>query len=274
MEIQNISGLTTSAVDKLQQQEGFNELPSEKPRSLLAIAFSVLQEPMFLLLLVGGVLYFILGSIEEALMLLGFVFVIIGITLYQEHKTERALEKLQDLSSPRALVIRDGKEKRIAGREVVRGDIVVIYEGDRVPADAELLASNNLALDESLLTGESVPARKFKNDTIFSSTLVVQGSGIAHVKSIGINTEVGKIGKALTRIKAEKTRLQQQTGRLVRNVAIVGLIVCLFVVIYYAATRGDVLHGLLAGIALAMSILPEEIPVILTVFLALGAWRI
>ncbi len=207
-------------------------------------------------------------------MLLGFVFVIIGITLYQEHKTERALEKLQDLSSPRALVIRDGKEKRIAGREVVRGDIVVIYEGDRVPADAELLASNNLALDESLLTGESVPARKFKNDTIFSSTLVVQGSGIAHVKSIGINTEVGKIGKALTRIKAEKTRLQQQTGRLVRNVAIVGLIVCLFVVIYYAATRGDVLHGLLAGIALAMSILPEEIPVILTVFLALGAWRI
>lgn len=274
MEIQNISGLTTSAVEKLQQQDGFNELPSEKPRSLLAIAFSVLQEPMFLLLLIGGVLYFILGSIEEALMLLGFVFVIIGITLYQEHKTERALEKLQDLSSPRALVVRDGQEKRIAGREIVCGDIVVIYEGDRVPADAELIASNNLALDESLLTGESVPVRKFQHDTICSSTLVVQGSGIARVKSIGINTEVGKIGKALTRIKSEKTRLQKQIGRLVRNVAIIGLIVCLFIVIYYAATRGDVLHGLLAGIALAMSILPEEIPVILTVFLALGARRI
>jgi len=155
----NISGLSEQeAVERL-RKEGYNELPSTKQRSVYAIAIEVVREPMFLLLIAGGTIYLLLGDVQEALILLGFVFAIIGITFYQERKTERALEALRDLSSPRALVIRNGTQKRIAGREVVRGDIVVLSEGDRVPADAVILSCINLSADESLLTGESVPAQ-------------------------------------------------------------------------------------------------------------------
>jgi Ca2+-transporting ATPase len=211
-----------------------------------------------------------------------------GITLYQERKTERALEALRDLSSPRALVIREGKQKRIAGREVVRGDILVLSEGDRVPADAIVLSCVNLSVDESLLTGESVPVRKMAASGImdmgrpggddlpfvYSSTLVVQGQGIAQVQATGLRTEIGKIGKALQAVEPEGTLLQKETGRLVRNLAILGLSLCMLVIVIYGLTRGDWLHGLLAGITLAMATLPEEFPVVLTIFLALGAWRI
>jgi Ca2+-transporting ATPase len=211
-----------------------------------------------------------------------------GITLYQERKTERALEALRDLSSPRALVIRDGHEKRIAGREVVRGDILVVKEGDRVPADAILLSCSNLSVDESLLTGESVSVRKSTGagetdiarpggddlPFVYSSTLIVQGRGIAEVRAIGIHTEIGKIGKALQEVEEEATYLNKETGRLVRNMTGLGLSLCAVVIVVYGLTRGNWLQGLLAGITLAMATLPEEIPVVLTVFLALGAWRI
>ena len=214
-----------------------------------------------------------------------------GITFYQENRTERALEALRDLSSPRALVIRDGVQKRIAGREVARGDMLMLAEGDRVPADAALLWSLNLSVDESLLTGESVPVRKVTWDNrtetmamvrpggddlpfVYSGTMVVQGQGIAEVQATGLNTELGKIGKALQTVEAEETSLHRETGRLVRTLAIMGLAFCLTVVILYGLTRGDWLNGLLAGITLAMSLLPEEFPVVLTIFLALGAWRI
>ena len=158
--LKSLTGLSEADAAARLTAEGYNELPSAKLRSIFAIAWEVIREPMFLLLVACGVVYLLLGDREEALMLMGFVFVVIGITLYQERKTERALEALRDLSSPRALVIRDHEEKRIAGREVVRGDILVLKEGDRVPADAALLASVNLAADESPLTGESVPVRK------------------------------------------------------------------------------------------------------------------
>src|ERR1035438_8887075 len=141
-------------------RHGFNELPSSKPRSIFRIAFEVVREPMLLLLVACGSTYLLLGDMQEAIILLIFVFVVIAITLYQERKTERALEALRDLSSPRALVVRGGARKRIAGREVVPGDVLVLSEGDRVPADGVLLSAVNLAIDESLLTGESVPVRK------------------------------------------------------------------------------------------------------------------
>jgi Ca2+-transporting ATPase len=243
---------------------------------------------MFIMLIACGFLYLVLGSIEEALMLMGFVIVIIGITFYQEQKTERALEALRDLSSPRALVIRDGKQQRIAGREVVRDEIVLLSEGDRVPADAVMLSGNLLNVDESLLTGESVPVRKKPWDGrlemgrpggddlpfVYSGTLVVKGQGIAQVRSTGVRTEIGKIGKALQILEPEDTNLQQQTGKIVRNFAIIGLSLCVIVIVVYGATHGDWLHGFLAGITLAMATLPEEFPVVLTIFLALGAWRI
>src|SRR5512135_2352528 len=191
----NLQGLTEQEVLERLAQDGYNELPAAKKRTFLHILLEILREPMFLMLIACGLLYLLLGDQEEAVMLLGFVFVIIAITLYQEQKTERALEALRDLSSPRALVIRDGKQQRIAGREVVRDDIVLIAEGDRVPADAVLLSCMNLSVDESLLTGEAVPVRKKPWDRVqaagrpggddqpfvYSGTLVVKGQGITQV---------------------------------------------------------------------------------------------
>jgi len=287
-DVKTINGLSEEeAADRL-KKEGYNELPSSKQRSFFAIAFEVVREPMFLLLVAGGIIYLLLGDVREAVMLLGFVFVVMGITLYQERKTERALEALRDLSSPRALVIRDSRQKRIPGREVVRGDVIILSEGDRVPADATLISCINLSVDESLLTGESVPVRKavcegspeFERPGgddlpfVYSGTLVVQGSGIARVERIGTSTELGRIGKALENIQTEETLLQKETGRVVRNLAIAGLSLCVLIVVVYGQTRGNWLNGFLAGITLAMAILPEEFPVVLTIFLALGAWRI
>ena len=169
-DISTAKGLSDAEAAKLLKDVGYNELPSAKPRTILAIAWEVVKEPMFLLLVAGGLVYLLLGDLQEALMLLGFVLVVMGITFYQERKTERALESLRDLSSPRALVIRDGVEKRIAGRDVVPGDLIVLAEGDRVPADAVLLSCTNLSADESLLTGESVSVRKVCSESPEKST--------------------------------------------------------------------------------------------------------
>ncbi len=288
LDISGVSGLSDGEVARRLEEEGYNELPSTQRRTIIAIAFEVVRQPMFLLLAGGGIIYFLLGDVREALMLLGFVCVVVGITFYQERKTERALEALRDLSSPRAMVIRGGESKRIAGREVVRDDILVLAEGDRVPADARLLSCMNLSVDESLLTGESVPVRKIAWDGakqwgrpggddlpfVYSGTMVVQGQSIALVQATGINTEIGKIGKALQTLEPEQTLLQRETGRWVRNLAIVGLSLSILLVVIYGFTRDHWLEGLLSGIALAMAMLPEEFPVVLTIFLALGAWRI
>jgi Ca2+-transporting ATPase len=270
------------------RREGFNELPSAARRNILAIALGVAREPMFILLVGCGVIYFFLGQLHEGVMLLGFVVVIMAITFYQERKTERALEALRNMSSPRALVIRGGREKRIAGREVVRGDIIVLAEGDRVPADGVLLWHVNLSADESLLTGEALPVGKAVWDGaremarpggdglpfVYSGTMIVRGQGVAEVRATGLDTEIGKIGRALRMIKTEDTPLQRETGRLVRNFAGIGLMLCAAVVVVYGITRSDWLHGFLAGIAMAMGVLPEEFPVVLTIFLALGAWHL
>lgn len=254
---------------------------------MLAIALGVAREPMFLLLLVSAGIYLTLGDVREALILSVSICVIMGITIFQERKTERALEALRDLSSPRALVIRDGEQKRIAGREVVRDDILILTEGDRVPADAVLFECNDLMVDESLLTGESVPVRKKAWDRmqsltrpggddlpfVYSGTMLVQGRGVARVLATGPRTEFGKIGKALESVETDETFLQKRSGALIRNFAAIGLSLCALVVLLYGITRGDWIGGFLGGIALAMSLLPEEIPVVLTVFLALGAWR-
>lgn len=280
-------GLSQAQVQEKQKREGLNELPSSKPKNLFTIAWGVVKEPMFLLLVACGTLYLILGDVEEGLMLLGFVFVIMGIEFYQERKTEKALDALKDLASPRALVVREGVEKRIAGREVVTDDLVVLQEGDRVPADATVLYSVNLMADESLLTGESVPVRKSEwNETdksaqpggddlpfVYSGTMIVQGNGIVKVTAIGQNTEIGKIGKALESVIEEPTKLKTEMGRLVKTMAIIGITLCVLVIAVYSLTRADLLKGFLAGITLAMAMLPEEFPVVLTVFMALGAWR-
>jgi len=284
----NLNGLTEREANLKLKEKGYNELPKEKRKTTAKIILEVLKEPMFLLLIACWVIYMLLGDVKESFLLLGFVAVIIFITIYQENKTEKALNALRDLSSPRALVVRDGERKRIAGKEVVEGDIVILSEGDRVPADGIVIASTNFSADESLLTGESIAVRKkpttnFKilmqrpggEDTpfVYSGTLVVRGTAIAMIKKIGIETEMGKIGKSLESIKSEKTNLQKETGSLVKYFAIYGLSACAIITLAYGLINGKWIESILNGITLAMSILPEEFPVVLTLFLGLGAWR-
>ena len=336
-------GLSAAEAARRLATEGPNLLPGSAPKSTLAIVRDVVTEPMFLMLLAAGSIYLALGDRGEALFLLGFVFVVIGITLAQERKTQRALESLRDLSAPRALVIRDGQEQRIAGREVVRGDLLVLHEGDRIAADA-LLIDGQLEVDESLLTGEAVPVAKLplaqngKNaqasasaeapatragppqarpapsgdsaahevasvgavaasagppqarpapsggsaahevasvGAIYASTVVTRGVAVAQVCATAAHTAVGRIGADLAATVEPPSALQQGSRRLVRNLGIGALVLALAqVLLGWWWNSRPLLESLLSGIALAMAILPEEIPVILTVFLALGAWRI
>jgi Ca2+-transporting ATPase len=285
-----IQGLSEPQALARLKAEGPNELPQPERRTPFRIAIEVLREPMLALLLVGGIIYLALGDFKEAIILVAFATMSIVITVVQETRTERVLDALRDLTSPRAQVIRDGQRQRIAGRDVVRGDLVVLSEGDRVPADAVLLQSQDLQADESLLTGESVPVRKIALSDhaapsphrpggddlpyVFSGSLVVRGTGIAEVTAIGAHSEIGKIGQSLGALETEPPRLQVQTRRLVRLFALVGGAVSVLAVVLYGILRGGWLDAVLAGIALGMSMLPEEFPVVLTVFMAMGAWRI
>jgi Ca2+-transporting ATPase len=285
-------GLTDAEAMERLRAEGANELPRDRPARFAATVGQVLREPMILLLFAAGAIYLVLGDREEAFMLLPAVLVIVAITLVQERKTERALRSLRDLTSPRALVVRDGARRRIPGREVVRGDVLILSEGDRIAADGILLDAAHLDVDESLLTGESAPVRKraaTDSETswgvgarpggddlpfAYGGTIVVRGHGVAEVRATGARSEIGRIGASLATLDPGRTPLQVEVTRLVKAFASVGLLVCGALVVLYAMTRGDLLKGLLAGVALAMAMLPEEFPVILTVFMALGAWRI
>ena len=242
---------------------------------MFAIAGEVAREPMFLLLLGAGAIYLAMGDAHEAVILLGFVVIIMVVTILQERRTENALEALRDLSSPRALVIRDGVPTRIAGREVVRDDMLILVEGDRVPADGIVLQAHELAADESLLTGESVAVTKFADDNqVFAGTLIVRGQGLMRVTAIGGGTELGRIGKSLQSIAIESSPLRDEIGLLTKRLALIGIGLCLTLALLYWTLRGGWLDALLAGITLAMGILPQEFPVIMIVFLALGARRI
>jgi len=262
--------------------DGPNEIASQRPRSLLRIGLEVLTEPMFLLLLSAAGVYLVLGDVREAGVLAASILIIIVITIAQERRTEHALARLRDLSSPRALVIRDGVERRIAGRDVVTGDVIILREGDRVPADAVLHSATALSIDESILTGESLPVEKHPVDAqrsdaqtrVYSGTLVVRGYGTAIVVATGERSELGKIGRALHGLTSETTPLYREIRRVVRWVAVAAVLLCALIAVVYALTRHDWLNGVLAGITVAMGLLPEEFPVVLTVFLAMGAWRI
>lgn len=281
-------GLSAAEAARKLAEDGPNGLPGGQRRSLLTIVRETLREPMFLLLLAAGSLYLAFGELQEGLVLFGFVLVTLGLTLYQEGKTEKAIDALRDLTSPRALVIRDGLQQRIAGRDVVQGDIVILGEGDRVPADGVLLSASVMQVDESLLTGEAVPVEKVAatgevvpgrpgGDNlpfVYSGSLVVRGKGIARITATGSRSEIGQIGTALDTLQAERSPLQKQTAALVRNLALLAFGLSLLLVMAHGLMHGDWLQALLAGIALAMAMLPEEYPVVLTIFPALGARRL
>lgn len=267
-------GLSQSEAKKQLSRFGYNELPSSKPRTLWYIALEVVKEPMFLLLISCALLYMFIGDYREGIIMFCTVFIIITITFYQSQKTERALEALKKLSSPRALVIRDGKETRIPGREVVPDDVVILNEGDRIPADGIIIKSGHLTVDESLLTGESVSVNKKDNDKVFSSTLVVQGRAQIKIDATGLHTEFGKIGRALETIEASETRMQTEMKILIKRLFFLSGFICVGIILLFYFTRGEFVQALLNGLAASMALLPEEFPVVLTVFLALGAWRL
>ncbi|HWA35271.1 MAG TPA: HAD-IC family P-type ATPase, partial [Cyclobacteriaceae bacterium] len=273
------SGLSEIEARMRLKAVGFNELDSAKPKSGMRIILDVLREPMFILLVSCSSIYIVLGDVGEGMALMSSVSVIIIITFYQERKTERALEALKGLSSPRAMVIRDGIEKRIAAREVVPGDIIILLEGDRICADARVLSATNLTVDESLLTGESAPVLKTAQadeqdqNIVFSGTLVVQGKGFATVISTGQKTKFGRIGELIGEVKEEQTLLHKETARVVKVFSVAGLGLCVVLVVIFGVIHSDWLRGLLSGLSLAMAMVPEEFAVVLTIFMALGAWK-
>lgn len=269
----NMEGLSEREAALLLSKFGLNELPAEKKGSLFDSAVKVVREPMILLLILAGVISFVLAERVDGMLLISTVFIIIGISLFQERRTETALSALRSLSAPQALVIRSGKRIRIPTKEVVPGDLIQLLEGDRVPADAEIIDLKYLVLDESLLTGESVPVTKNLGDQVFTGTLVVRGHGIAIVRTTGKSTELGRIGSSLSGMKEQLTRLQLSISRIVKGIGIGALLTVTFVIAVYGVTRGNWLEGALAGIAVAMALIPEELPVILTIFMTLGAWR-
>ncbi len=281
----------TEAAERL-RRDGPNALPPRQRRGLRGIVIEVVSEPMFAMLVAGAALYLALGETGDGLLLLSAVLMVISLTLYHERRTGRALEALAELSSPRARVIRDGREQRIPGQEVVVGDLVIVSEGDRIPADAVLRRATHLAVDESLLTGESMPVLKKpsleiarlaavgtgEQHALYSGSLVTAGRGLCEVVRTGVHTELARIGHSLAEIAIEPTPLQRETQRVVRWLAVAAVLASIVVALVYASTRGgDAFawkEGGLAGIAMAMSMLPEEFPVVLTVFLALGGWRL
>jgi Ca2+-transporting ATPase len=283
-----LAGLTAEQARERLAAEGYNELPQEKRQGFLSVAKSVIKEPMLALLLACVSIYLVLGDRQEALVLLGSILLIIAITIFQENKTEKALAALKSLSSPRALVWRDSQYQKIPGREVVRGDIILLNEGDRVPADGVVLENNNLMVDESLLTGESLAVKKITGQAkdaldkpggresafVYSGTLVISGQAVFFVKTTGLSTEMGRIGGLLGGIEEEKTPLQKDFTRAVKVIFYISLFLCLSALVLTGLSSGNWLAGFLAGLTLAMAILPEEFPVVLAIFTSIGAWRL
>lgn len=282
-------GLTTEEAKRQLSADGANELPVHGRRELTQIFLEVMGEPMFALLLIASLVYFALGDTTEAIVLCAFATFSVSIALVQEVRSERVLDALREMTSPRALVVRDGARRRIAGREVVRGDLIVLQEGDRVPADAWILSGQDFSVDESLLTGESAPVRKraAPNDdprrvepggedtpVVFSGTLVVRGEADARVIATGAKSAIGRIGSALASIRTETPQLRRETARIVRITGVAGFAVAVVSGVLYGLSQLSWTDGLLSGIAVGMTLLPEEFPLVLTVFMVMGAWRI
>lgn len=285
---ENIKGLSSEEAKKRLLANGYNELPAEKRKRLLKIILDILKEPMILLLLACIAIYTFSGDFRESIVLGISIFFIIFISVYQENKTEKALSALTSLASPQAFVWRDNQLVKIPGREVVCGDVIFLKEGDRVPADGVLLWDKGISINESLLTGESVPVNKNigKQDAdmerpggeqcafVYSGTLVVAGQGIVLVKAIGYQTEIGRIGKILDSVQTSDTPLQKNFSQLVEQILVIAILLCVAVVFSNLLTKHSLLPSILSGITLAMAILPEEFPVVLAVFLSIGAWRL
>ena len=286
-----LTGLDEAEAQRRLAQHGPNAVAGKRSRGLVDIVRGILREPMFLLLLAAAGLYLVLGDIGEGLFMTAGAVVTIGLVVLQEARSERALAALRELAEPFARVIRGGIERRVPARELVPGDLVLVGEGERLPADGLLIAGDALTVDESALTGESVPVSKRPaaadmdqagdpepggDDTpyLFAGTLNVRGQGMVHVVRTGASTRLGRIGASLAAIEDEPTLLQKTTGALIAKLGILALAFCAIVAVAYGVLRDDWIGGALSGITLAIALLPEEFPMVLAIFMALGAFRL
>jgi ATPase, P-type (transporting), HAD superfamily, subfamily IC len=292
-QIKDLQGLTTAQVKQLQEKYGKNQLTAEKKEGIFRKILNVIAEPMFLLLISAAIIYFFLGEPRDGAIMLVFVVGVISIEAIQEWKTDKTLKALKDLSAPQIMVLRDGVEKIINSSDLVPGDIMFISEGTKVPADGVVLRASTLCIDESSLTGESVGVWKvtedendstatdyWRRDYCYAGTLVTQGTGAVRVEKIGSSTEYGKIGKNVALAPDRPTPIEKQTGKLVKVCTIIAVVLLALVgvVTYFNipdhALKDRIIESVLSGITLAMAMIPEEFPVILTVFLSMGAWRL
>ena len=284
-------GLSSKQARELQKIHGKNEIAPAQKDSFIRKVFSVLAEPMFLLLLGAAAVYFILGEFKDACVMLVFVVAVIGIEIVQEWKTDKTLRALKDLSAPHATVVRDGVQRRILSADLVPGDIMIVCEGEKLAADGFVLKSSDLYADESSLTGEAEPVFKtekgadassehWRKDYCYAGTLIVRGTGVVQVDKIGAQTEYGKIGKHIAEAPDRPTPLQKQTARLVGMCSVIAAVLFLAVIVFtffsvdHLALKARIIASVLSGITLAMAMIPEEFPVVLTVFLSMGAWRL
>ena len=282
-------GLSSKEVLESRAKYGMNMMKKEKKESLFSKVLNVFKEPIFLLLLITASIYFILGEVGDGIIMLCFIFFISGIEFFQEQTTDKALEALNTLSALNVKVLRDGKIQEIDSKDIVMGDIILLEEGDKVSADGILLECQGLGMNESILTGESEVVYKkiqednenhFKWNMCYAGTDVANGSAFMKVVAIGSQTEYGKIGKALNSIFKEKTPLEKQIKKLVIVCTIISFIFFIFVLIVNFMVHSDLqfnerlIQSILPAITVAMSSIPEEIPVVLTVFLAMGAWQL
>ncbi|KQQ97143.1 cation-translocating P-type ATPase [Massilia sp. Leaf139] len=283
------AGLSADEAARRLARDGPNGFPDAARRGWHLLVWQAAREPMFLLLFAAGLLYLLLGELHEGVLMFALVLATLGMTLYEEAKAQRALDALRDLSTPRAFVIRDGRRLQVDSREVVVGDLCVIGEGDRVPADGVLVAGQEIQADESLLSGESEPVSKRPGSPeateparpgmeapsfLFSGTLVVRGHGLLRVAATGVNSAIGGIGRSLAGLAPAQSPLQQQMAAVIARFALAGAAISLLLVVYYMAQGAALLQALLAGLALALAMLPEEFAVVLALFPALGASRL
>jgi Ca2+-transporting ATPase len=286
----DFSGLTSAQAARLLAEFGPNAPPEAPPLGVLAIVLRTLKEPMFFLLAAAAALYLVLGDLGEGLFMVAGASASISLVVFQELRSERALQALQRLAEPMALVRRDGEERRIPARDLVPGDVILLGEGQRLPADAVLLAGDALVVDEAILTGESAPVTKILagdggdlafpdpggdyTPFLYSGSMIVRGSGVARVGRTGPRTSIGGLGASLASIKGEESPLQKRTGELVARLGVFALLFCALIVVVYGLVHGDWFEGAFAGITLAIGLLPEEFPMVLAIFLAIGAFRL
>ena len=272
---ENLKGLSDSEVKKAQEQYGDNAIKSDQNSAWYSLLFDILKEPMTLILIAVSIIYLLVGDLGEAAFMFVAIVAVTGISFYQDSRNQKALQELEKLNEPLSSVIRNGRLVEIPTHEITIGDLCVTEEGKMINADGNIVHSNDFSVNESALTGESMSVFKdIDHPEIYSGTLTVSGLAIFEVTAIGAETKLGKIGTSILSIKEEKSPLQLQIEKFVKGMAIIGIIVFVMVCGFNYFQTKDIVSSLLNGLTLAMSILPEEIPVAFTTFMALGSWKL